>query len=36
VLVALAIAVIAIPNDVPGLVIPGGGAHAMHSMNSMP
>jgi predicted metal-binding membrane protein len=36
VLVALAMTVVAIPNDVPGLVIPGGSAHAMHSMNSMP
>jgi hypothetical protein len=36
VLIALAITVIAIPNDVPGLVIPGGAQHAMHSMNAMP
>ena len=36
VLVALAITVVAMPTDVPGLVIPGGSAHAMHSMNSMP
>lgn len=33
---ALAIAVIAIPNDVPGLVVPSRAQHAMHSMNAMP
>ena len=36
VLVALALAVVAIPNDVPGLVIPVGGADAMHAMHAMP
>ena len=36
VLIALAITVIAIPHDVPGLVIPSGAQHAMHSMNAMP
>ena len=36
VLVALAITVVAMPTDVPGLVSPGGSAHAMQSMNSMP
>jgi predicted metal-binding membrane protein len=35
VLIALAITVVAIPNDVPGLVIPSGAQHAMHSMNAM-
>jgi predicted metal-binding membrane protein len=35
VLVALAITVVAIPSNVPGLVIPRGSAHTMHSMNSM-
>jgi predicted metal-binding membrane protein len=35
VLIALAIAIVAVPSDVPGLVIPGGGPHAMHAMNSM-
>lgn len=34
VLIALAITVVAIPNDVPGLVIPT--PRAMHSMNAMP
>jgi hypothetical protein len=36
VLIALAITVAAIPNHVPGLAIPSGGHHAMHSMNAMP
>jgi predicted metal-binding membrane protein len=36
VLIALAITVIAIPHDVPGLVIPSGARPAMHSMNAMP
>ncbi|MFL5859542.1 MAG: DUF2182 domain-containing protein [Solirubrobacteraceae bacterium] len=36
VLVALAIMVVAIPNDVPWLAIPGGGHHAMPSMNASP
>jgi predicted metal-binding membrane protein len=35
VLLALAIAIVAVPSDVPGLVIPSGAQHAMHSMNSM-
>ena len=34
-LVALAITVVAIPTDVPGLVIPRGGQHAMHAMHAM-
>lgn len=33
VLIALAIAVLALPGDVPGLVVPGG--HATHSMSAM-
>ena len=36
VLIALAITVAALPNDVPGLVIPGDGQHAMHAMQAMP
>jgi predicted metal-binding membrane protein len=36
VLIVLASAVVATPQDVPGLVIPSGGHHAMHSMNAMP
>jgi predicted metal-binding membrane protein len=36
VLIVLAITVVAIPNDVPGLAVPGGGQHAMQSMNAMP
>jgi predicted metal-binding membrane protein len=36
VLIALAITVAAIPNDVPGLVIPSGAHHAVHAMNAMP
>jgi predicted metal-binding membrane protein len=36
VLIVLAIAIVAIPNDVPGLVIPSSGQPAMHSMNAMP
>ena len=35
VLLALAVAVVAIPRDVPGLVIPGHGGQAMHSMTVM-
>lgn len=34
-LLVLAIAVVAIPHDVPALVIPSGGHHAMHSMSAM-
>ena len=36
VLVVLAIAVLATPRDVPGLVIPSGGPHAVASMHAMP
>jgi len=36
VLVALAIAVIAVPQDVPGLVVPNGVHHATHAMKAMP
>ncbi|HTP18579.1 MAG TPA: DUF2182 domain-containing protein [Solirubrobacteraceae bacterium] len=38
VLIALAIAIVAIPTHVPGLVVPGGGGGggAMHSMTAMP
>jgi predicted metal-binding membrane protein len=36
VLTVLAIAVVATPGDVPGLVIPSGGQHAIHSMKTMP
>jgi predicted metal-binding membrane protein len=36
VLLALAVAVLASPHDVPGLVVPGGAHGAMNSMNSMP
>jgi predicted metal-binding membrane protein len=35
VLLVLAIAVLAIPQDMPGLVIPGGGGAAMQSMHTM-
>jgi predicted metal-binding membrane protein len=35
-LIVLAIGVLATPNDVPALVVPSGGHHAMHSMNAMP
>jgi predicted metal-binding membrane protein len=35
VLIVLAIAIVAIPSEVPGLVIPSGAQHAMHAMNSM-
>ena len=35
VLIALAVAVVAIPGDVPGLVVPGGASHGMHSMSAM-
>jgi predicted metal-binding membrane protein len=35
-LIVLAIGVLATPNDVPALVVPSGGQHAMHSMNAMP
>jgi predicted metal-binding membrane protein len=34
-LLALAIAVVAVPHDVPGLVVPGGSHGAMSSMSSM-
>jgi predicted metal-binding membrane protein len=36
VLIVLAIAVVARPHDVPGLVIPSGDHHAMRSMSAMP
>jgi hypothetical protein len=35
ILIVLAFAVVATPGDVPGLVIPGGAGHAMHSMSAM-
>jgi predicted metal-binding membrane protein len=35
ILMVLAFAVVATPGDVPGLVIPGGAGHAMHSMSAM-
>ena len=35
ILLALAVAVVAVPGSVPGLVVPGGAGHAMHSMNAM-
>jgi predicted metal-binding membrane protein len=35
VLIALAIAVIAVPHDLPGLVVPGGSQPAMHTMGAM-
>jgi predicted metal-binding membrane protein len=35
ILIVLAVAVVASPGDVPGLVIPGSDGHAMHSMSSM-
>jgi predicted metal-binding membrane protein len=35
VLLALAIAVVAAPHDVPGLVVPSGSHSAMHAMNAM-
>jgi predicted metal-binding membrane protein len=35
-LIALAIALVAAPGDVPGLVVPSGAQHAMQSMNAMP
>jgi hypothetical protein len=31
-LIALAIGIVAFPHDVPGLVVPSGGAHAMAAM----
>ena len=34
-LLVLAVAVVAVPGSVPGLVVPGGAAHAMHSMSAM-
>jgi predicted metal-binding membrane protein len=34
-LIALAIALVAVPGDVPGLVIPGGAHRTMHSMQTM-
>ena len=36
VLLALAVAVVAVPGDVPGLVVPGGQQHSMPSMRPMP
>ncbi len=36
VLLALAIAVLAAPHDLPGLVVPSGSHGAMHAMNAMP
>lgn len=36
VLLVLAIAVIAAPHLVPGLVVPAGSHHAMHAMAGMP
>ncbi|MBO0731371.1 MAG: DUF2182 domain-containing protein [Acidimicrobiaceae bacterium] len=36
VLMVLAIAILAFPHDVPGLVLPSGGQHAMQSMTAMP
>jgi predicted metal-binding membrane protein len=36
ILIALAVAVVATPGDVPGLVIPGSTGHGMHSMSAMP
>ncbi len=36
VLLALAVAVVAVPHDVPGLVVPSGPDSAMHDMNAMP
>ena len=35
VLIALAVAVVAMPGNVPGLVVPGGASHGMHSMSAM-
>jgi predicted metal-binding membrane protein len=35
ILIALAIGVVAVPGDVPGLVVPSGTQHAMQTMNSM-
>ncbi len=35
ILIVLAVAVVATPRNVPGLVIPGGAPHAMHSMSAM-
>jgi hypothetical protein len=34
-LLVLAVAVIAVPHDVPGLVVPGGSHSAMSSMGAM-
>jgi predicted metal-binding membrane protein len=36
VLLVLAIAVVAVPHDVPGLVVPSSSHSAMHTMNAMP
>ncbi len=36
ILLALAIAVVAAPHAVPGLVVPGGSHSAMNAMNAMP
>jgi hypothetical protein len=35
VLIVLAVAVVATPDSVPGLLIPGGASHSMHSMSAM-
>jgi hypothetical protein len=35
VLLVLAIAVVALPHDVPGLVVPSGAHNAMHAMKTM-
>ncbi|MDQ6815910.1 MAG: DUF2182 domain-containing protein [Actinomycetota bacterium] len=36
ILLALAVAVVAVPHDVPGLVVPSGSGGAMHAMRAMP
>jgi predicted metal-binding membrane protein len=36
VLLALAIALVAAPEAIPGLVVPGSSHSAMHAMNAMP
>ncbi|HWE08362.1 MAG TPA: DUF2182 domain-containing protein [Solirubrobacteraceae bacterium] len=35
ILIVLAVAVVAMPGDVPGLVIPGSAGHGMHAMTAM-
>jgi predicted metal-binding membrane protein len=35
ILIVLAVAVVATPGNVPGLVIPGGASHGVHSMSAM-